>query len=94
MAYSLTVENVLPDAIIPGPKYNAITTLVNAAREVAKPEYQAFDSKANAQAVVDFVMDRVTGTEDFDLVKNSWLLPYAQKNLTYLKHAFSRDLGL
>ncbi|WP_274644593.1 hypothetical protein [Pseudomonas serbica] len=95
IAYSLTVEHVLPHAIqTVGTKYDLITALVNAGREVAKPEYQAFDSKARAQEVVDFVMDRVTGKEDFDLVKNSWLLPYAQKNLTFLKHAFGRDLGL
>lgn len=95
IAYSLAVEHVLPDAIlISGTKHDLITALVNAGRAVAKPEYQAFDSKARAQEVVDFVMERVTGKEDFDLVKNSWLLPYAQKNLTFLKHAFGRDLGL
>jgi hypothetical protein len=95
IAYSLTVQHVLPDVLLTsGPKYDLVTALVNAGREVAKPEYQAFDSKARAQEVVDFVMERVTGKEDFDLVKNSWLLPYAQKNLTFLKHAFGRDLGL
>jgi hypothetical protein len=94
IAYSLTVENVLPDVIIPGPKFNLITALVNAGREVAKPEYHSLEHKSKAQSVVDFVMDRVTGNENFSLMESSWLLPYAQKNLTYLKHAFSRDLGL
>lgn len=94
IAYSLTIELVLPEAIIAGPKYNVITALVNAGREVAKPEYQAFDHKAKAQSVIDFAMERVTGNEDFSLMEKSWLLPYAQTNLTFLKHAFSRDLGI
>lgn len=94
LAYSLMIKPILPEQVVPKKDHSFVEVLCAAANIVTFEQYEGFDCKPNAQAVVDFVMERVTGKEDFSLLENSWLRPYAEKNLTYLKHTFSRDLGL
>jgi hypothetical protein len=94
LAYSLMIKPILPDPLDPKAANSLVESLCAAANIVTFEQYERFDCKPNAQAVVDFVMERVTGKEDFSLLENTWLRPYAEKNLTYLKHAFTRDLGL
>jgi hypothetical protein len=94
LAYSLMIKPILPNPLEPKAASSLVASLCAAADIVTFEQYEGFDCKPNAQAVVDFVMERVTGKEDFSLIENTWLRPYAEKNLTYLKHAFTRDLGL
>jgi hypothetical protein len=88
------IKPILTDQMVLRKDTCWVDTLCVAADITTLEQYAAFDSKNNAQAVVDFVMTRVTGKENFALLEDSWLRPYAEKNLTYLKHAFTRDLGL
>ena len=94
LAYSLMIKPIFPDRLEPKAANSLVESLCNAGEIATLEQYKGFDLKANAQTVVDFVMGRVTGKENFALLEDSWLRPYAEKNLTYLKHAFTRDLGI
>lgn len=101
IAYSIAVENILPEIIQVEKGHNIVTALSNAARMVDSLDCvldysssEAGNGRPGTQAVVDHLMERATGNEDFSVLERSWLKPYAHKNLNYLKHAFSNDLGI